>query len=67
MDVKRAAEVLSISSEAVCKRIKRGSLVAEKHPDGKVWAWLDGELTADRTQQEPPQRHLWWREFLGME
>ena len=45
LDVKQAAEVLNISSEGVRKRIKRGSLEAEKGPDGKVYVWLDTDWT----------------------
>ena len=45
MDVKQAAEVLNISSEGVRKRIKRGSLEAEKDSDGKVYVWLDTDWT----------------------
>jgi hypothetical protein len=32
---------LNISSDAVHKRVKRGSLDSEKGPDGKVYIWLD--------------------------
>jgi len=45
LDVKQAAEVLGISSEGVRKRIKRGNLDSDKDADGKVYVWLDEDLT----------------------
>ena len=46
LDVKQAAQVLDISTDAVHKRVKRGSLEAEKGSDGRVYVWLDLEQNA---------------------
>ncbi len=43
LDVKQAAQVLGISTDAVHKRVKRGSLEAEKDEAGHVFVWLDSE------------------------
>jgi hypothetical protein len=42
LDVKQAADELGISSDAVRKRIARGTLRSGKHEDGSVRVWLDG-------------------------
>ncbi len=42
LDVKQAADELGISSDAVRKRISRGTLRSGKHEDGSVRVWLDG-------------------------
>jgi excisionase family DNA binding protein len=41
LDVKQAAEELGISSDAVRKRIARGTLRFAKQEDGTVRVWLD--------------------------
>ena len=41
LDVKQAAQLLGISTDAVHKRVRRGSLDAEKGSDGRVYVWLD--------------------------
>src|SRR5215210_8521931 len=41
LDVKQAAQVLGISTDAVHKRVKRGSLEAEKDEAGHIFVWLD--------------------------
>jgi hypothetical protein len=41
LDVKQAAQVLGISTDAVHKRVKRGSLESEKDEAGHVFVWLD--------------------------
>jgi len=46
LDVKQAAQVLGISTDAVHKRVKRGSLDSEKGSDGRVYVWLDLEQNA---------------------
>ena len=46
LDVKQAAQVLDISTDAVHKRVKRGSLGSEKGSDGRVYVWLDLEQNA---------------------
>ena len=43
LDVKQAAQALGISTDAVHKRARRGSLDSEKGPDGRVYVWLDVE------------------------
>jgi hypothetical protein len=43
LDVKQAAQVLGISTDAVHKRVKRGTLEAEKDEDGRVLVWIDNE------------------------
>ena len=42
LDVKQAAEELGISSDAVRKRVARGTLRSGKEEDGSVKVWLDG-------------------------
>jgi hypothetical protein len=39
--LRQAAEELGVSVEAVRKRVKRGSLRADKAPDGRVYVFLD--------------------------
>ena len=46
LDVKQAAQVLGISTDAVHKRVKRGSLHSEKDPNGRVYVWLDFDQNA---------------------
>jgi len=46
LDVKQAARVLDISTDAVHKRVKRGSLGSEKGSDGRVYVWLDLDQNA---------------------
>jgi hypothetical protein len=48
LDVKQAAETLGTTVDAVRKRIRRGTLEAER-VDGKVYIWLDVEQDAVRT------------------
>ncbi len=52
LDVKRAAEELGISSDAVRKRISRGTLRSGKGEGGSVSVWLDG--TDDRRDGDQP-------------
>ena len=57
LDVKLAAEELGISSDAVRKRISRGTLRYAKRDDGSVRVWLDGvddRLDADQPSKQPP-------------
>jgi predicted nuclease with TOPRIM domain len=53
LDVKQAAEELGISSDAVRKRIARGTLRAGKKEDGSVRVWLDSE--DDRRDGDQPE------------
>ena len=41
MDLKEAAETLGVTSKAVRKRVRRGTIASEKHEDGRVLAWVD--------------------------
>src|SRR5215210_5938390 len=41
MDLKEAAETMGVTSEAVRKRVRRGTLASEKHEDGRVLVWVD--------------------------
>ena len=57
LDVKLAAKELGISSDAVRKRIVRGTLRSAKGDDGSVRVWLDGVdkwLDADQPGSYPP-------------
>src|ERR671933_1879830 len=42
LDLKEAAEALGVTSEAVRKRAKRGTLPSDTGPDGRVYVWVDG-------------------------
>jgi hypothetical protein len=56
LDVKLAAEELGISSDAVRKRIARGTLRSAKEDDGSVRVWLDGVdegLDSDQPGNQP--------------
>jgi hypothetical protein len=55
LDVNQAAEVLGISTDAVRKRARRGSLDSEKSEDGSLYIWLDGGTPSGST---PTQSHL---------
>src|SRR3954468_25014806 len=52
LDVKQAAEELGISSDAVRKRVARGTLHSSKDEDGSVKVWLDS--VADRLDDDQP-------------
>ena len=41
MDLKEAAETLGVTSEAVRKRVRRGTIASEKHENGRVLVWVD--------------------------
>ncbi len=45
IDVKEAAQILGISTDAVHKRAKRGTLPSDKDPDGRVFVYLDDGYT----------------------
>ncbi len=48
VDLQEAAELLGISSDAVRKRAKRGTMPYETGADGKLYVWVDGgETKAD--------------------
>ncbi len=63
MTVKEAARVLGASQDAVRKRVSRGTLEAEKLPDGTVLVWVDahhddGVSTSKPDGVHPTQAHL---------
>ncbi len=43
MDVNQAAQALGISTDAVRKRARRGTLESEKDADGSLYIWLDAD------------------------
>ncbi len=45
VDLQTAAELLGISSDAVRKRAKRGTIPYETGVDGKLYVWVDGGET----------------------
>ena len=55
LTVQEAAEVLGTSVDAVRMRVRRGSLDSEKEPDGRVYVYLDDDLseTRPRPDSEP--------------
>jgi hypothetical protein len=55
LDVTAAALKLGISSDAVRKRVKRGTLPSEKDADGSLYVWVDDDQPDDST---PTQEHL---------
>ena len=44
IDVKEAAQILGISTDAIHKRARRGSLPSDKDSDGRVFVYLDNDL-----------------------
>lgn len=44
LDLKDAAEALGVTSEAVRKRAKRGTLPSETGPDGRMYVWVDARV-----------------------
>ncbi|MBA3794277.1 MAG: hypothetical protein H0X19_09115 [Rubrobacter sp.] len=55
LTVQEAAEVLGTSVDAVRMRVRRGSLLSEKDPDGRVYVYLndDSSKTRPRPDGEP--------------
>ncbi len=54
VDLQEAAQLLGVSSEAVRKRAKRGTIPYETGRDGKLYVWVDGGETGDYPAGEPP-------------
>jgi hypothetical protein len=54
VDLQTAAELLGISSAAVRKRAKRGSIPYETGADGKLYVWVD-EAKPGETDDYPPE------------
>src|SRR4051794_9927730 len=48
LDVKQAAYLLGVSTDAIHKRVRRGTLDSEKDADGRVYVWIDNDLDEDR-------------------
>jgi hypothetical protein len=44
LDLKEAAEALGVTSEAVRKRAKRGTLPSDTGPDGRMYVWVDSRV-----------------------
>ncbi len=53
LDVRQAAEELGISSDAVRKRVARGTLRSDKREDGSVKVWLDDDQPTGGTEAGP--------------
>ncbi len=59
LDVNQAAEALGISTDAVRKRARRGTLDAGKTEDGSLFVWLDaGTPNGTPNGSTPTQAHL---------
>ncbi len=59
MTVKDAARLLGASQDAIRKRVSRGTLDAEKLPDGTVLVWVDTNPDGSATSGvRPTQAHL---------
>ena len=57
VDLKTAAGIMGISSDAVRKRAKRGTLAHERGPDGKLYVWVGaGESDGTREPIAPGER-----------
>jgi hypothetical protein len=56
--VQEAAEVLGTSVDAVRMRARRGSLEAEKEPDGRVYVWVDGESSETKPRLDAESNAL---------
>ena len=54
VDLQTAAEVLGISSDAVRKRAKRGTIPYETGVDGKLYVWVD-EASPGETDDYPDE------------
>ena len=65
VDLQEAAEILGISSDAVRKRAKRGTLDHETGEDGKLYVWVDDGETDGRTPLDEDRDEL--IEFLRSE
>jgi hypothetical protein len=47
LDVKQAAYLLGVSTDAIHKRVRRGTLESEKDAEGRVYVWIDNGLDED--------------------
>jgi len=56
VDIKRAAHILNITTDAVHKRVKRGTLQSEKGEDGRLYVFLDGVWTPPDSRDELIER-----------
>jgi len=57
VDLQTAAELLGISSDAVRKRAKRGTIPYETGVDGKLYVWVDNRETSDYPAGEREHDH----------
>ena len=58
LDVKMAAQELGISTDAVHKRVRRGSLEADKDAAGRVFVYLGNDLDDDYTPDRRRDAHI---------
>lgn len=58
LDINGAARVLSISSDAVIKRLGRGTLESEGDDRGHVWVWLNIDELDDQPRSESSDEAL---------
>jgi excisionase family DNA binding protein len=64
--VPEAAKVLGIGTDAVRKRIARGTIRHEKGDDGRVYVYLDtGHDEGHDAQEKPPELVEYLREQIG--
>jgi hypothetical protein len=52
LDLRDAADVLGLTVDAVRKRVKRGTLEAEKGPDGRLYVFLDTDQESDHPRSD---------------
>jgi excisionase family DNA binding protein len=52
LTVEEAAKVLGIKEESVRKRVSRGTLDAQKDPDGRLMVWVDMSVTGTGTVRD---------------
>lgn len=67
LTLREAAKELSVSAEAVRKRVKRGSLRSDKDPDGRVYVYLDaaGDGGESKPEVETSELVRTLREQIG--
>jgi hypothetical protein len=52
LTVQEAAEALGTSVDAVRMRVRRGSLVSDKDPDGRVYVWVDSDASGTKPRPD---------------
>ncbi len=59
LDLKEAAETLGVTSEAIRKRAKRGTLPSETGEDGRLYVWVDdGSPTGGTVPDTDKDAHI---------